>query len=244
MKKPLVFLVSIFAMTGIIFGIAACGKNSFLGDRGKSLNSNKEIKNGTGNYSTVAKEYASGSDDLVDLDSIFAVGKDVLITVDEVKQAEMFYTSSGYDKAEAEKTVISYMEKYNSLYVEALKNGYYITDEEINAKIEELKKMFSESDQTDELKKLMNEFESEEAYWKYEYEVYKKSLPIEKYRIFLEKEFSEKETSEKGSEEYQNEWIKWYDTYQEDLAKEQNFIVVSEMEEGALVELLERFITD
>ena len=104
--------------------------------------------------------------------------------------------------------------------------------------------MFSESDQTDELKQLMNGFESEEAYWEYEYEVYKKSLPIEKYRIFLGKEFSEKETSEKGSEEYQNEWIKWYDSYQEDLAKEQNFIVVSEMEEGSLVELLERYIAD
>ena len=60
----------------------------------------------------------------------------------------------------------------------------------------------------------------------------------------IEKEFSEKETSEKGSEEYQNEWIKWYDTYQENLAKEQNFIVVSEMEEDALVELLERYIAD
>ena len=129
-------------------------------------------------------------------------------------------------------------------YKRVQSHPFNVTDEEINAKIEELKKMFSESDQMDELKKLMNEFESEEAYWKYEYEVYKKSLPIEKYRIFLEKEFSEKETSEKGSEEYQNEWIKWYDTYQEDLAKEQNFIVVSEMEEGALVELLERFITD
>lgn len=242
MKKPLVFIVSIFAMIGIIFGIAACGKNSFLGDGGKSFNSNKEIKNGTGNYSTVAKEYAAGSEDLVDLDNIFAVGKDVLITVDEVKQAEMFYTSSGYDKAEAEKTAISYMEKYNSLYVEALKNGYFVTDEEINAKIEELKKMFSEADQTDVLKQLMNGFESEEAYWEYECEVYRKSLPIEKYRNFLETEFTKKATSEKGSEEYQNEWIKWYDSYQENLAKEQNFLIVSELEERELTELLERYI--
>ena len=67
---------------------------------------------------------------------------------------------------------------------------------------------------------------------------------IEKYRIFLEKEFSEKETSEKGSEEYQDEWIKWYDTYQENLAKKQNFIVVSEVEECALAELLERYVAD
>ena len=139
MKKPLFYVIFIFAMIGILFGSIAYGKNSFLSDWGKYLSSNKEMKNGTGNYFTVAKEYATDSENLVDLDGIFAVGKDVLISVKEVEQAEIFYTLSGYDKAEAEKTAITYMEKYNALYVEAIKNGYSATSKEINAKIEALK---------------------------------------------------------------------------------------------------------
>lgn len=79
----------------------------------------------------------------------------------------------------------------------------------------------------------MKAFDSEEAYWDYEYQVYKKSLFIEKYRESLEKDFD--------AEQEQNKWAQWYEDYQEELANAQGYRVIDEISPEELEKALKAF---
>ena len=57
-----------------------------------------------------------------------------------------------------------------------------MTDSEVEAYLEELKQTLYHADNSEDAMAVMEQFDSEEDYWKYEFEVYKKDLPIIKYR--------------------------------------------------------------
>ena len=93
-----------------------------------------------------------------------------------------FYRMQGMSEEEAKEQAIAYLKERDQLYEEAVKAGYDVTDSEVEAYLEELKQTFYHADNSEDAMAVMEQFDSEEDYWKYEFEVYKKDLPIIKYR--------------------------------------------------------------
>lgn len=93
-----------------------------------------------------------------------------------------FYRMQGMSEEEAKEQAITYLNEREQLYEEAVKAGYDVTDSEVEAYLEELKQTLYRADNSEDVMAVMEQFDSEEDYWKYEFEVYKKDLPIIKYR--------------------------------------------------------------
>lgn len=100
----------------------------------------------------------------------------------EEAAAVEFYRMQGMSEEEAKEQAIAYLKERDQLYEEAVKAGYDVTDSEVEAYLEELKQTFYHADNSEDAMTVMEQFDSEEDYWKYEFEVYKKDLPIIKYR--------------------------------------------------------------
>lgn len=100
----------------------------------------------------------------------------------EEAAAVEFYRMQGMSEEEAKEQAIAYLKERDQLYEEAVKAGYDVTDSEVEAYLEELKQILYHADNSEDAMAVMEQFDSEEDYWKYEFEVYKKDLPIIKYR--------------------------------------------------------------
>ena len=86
----------------------------------------------------------------------------------------------------------------NALYVAAIQNGYEVTEEDIDDWLKELRTML-ENDTTGAYQSAMEGFESEDAYWEYEYEVYRVDLPIQNYVSSLQIDTNVSADSENGN---------------------------------------------
>lgn len=241
MKKKILFLGAaiILIMAGIASYSLASGSSIFFTKWGQFLHDNNS--NSSGTYRTFRNEYPDVKAESVNPEDVFAIGKDILITNTEINQAVEFYTLSGDNKDDSTTKAVSYAETYESLYLEAIKNGCSVTEDEVKGKVEELKELMDTAENKDEIKKVMDPFGSEEAYWEYEYKVYTKSLPIEKYRASLEETFADQSQYEQGSEEYLDAWNKWYDAYQKELVNKQEFQLTSELSEDQIQNMLKDF---
>lgn len=133
-------------------------------------------------------------------------GKNAVITKSQIEQTTDFYVQSGDSREIAEEKAVQYMKEYEALYQAAVEMGYTATDDEVRAYIEELKAAAETSENKEEIEKAMSQFETEEAYWEYEFTVYQKSLPIQKYVKALEKDFLKSDST--GSWEERFEEIK------------------------------------
>lgn len=162
-------------------------------------------------------------------ESVFATGKDVVILNSTIDQAKQFYILSGYPEQEAFELAIDYSEKYETMYYMAVKSGYKASEEEVDARINELKEMIILLDDQSDFQEHMDSFGTEEDYWEFERSICARDLTIEKYRkAELETEFARISRFDKGSEEYQKEWIEWYENYQTELVKTQKFSITNE----------------
>ena len=63
-----------------------------------------------------------------------------------------------------------------------------MTDQEVYDYLEKLKVFIEQSDNKEDAMAIIEQFDSEEDYWNYEFEVYKKDLPIQKYMAAKEKQ--------------------------------------------------------
>ena len=117
--------------------------------------------------------------------------KQPVISEKDIELAENFYLLSGMDEENAHKRAAEYVEKRETLYQEAVSNGYDVTDQEVWDYLEELKVIINQADNREDALKAMGQFESEEAYWEYEFTVYKINLPIQNYVRDMEKTFIE-----------------------------------------------------
>ena len=72
----------------------------------------------------------------------------------------------------------------------------------------------------------MEGFESEEAYWDFEFEVYKIDLPIQKYVSAKEQEFYKNNPEASETDIPYNSWHDAFEELKEELASEQNFQVL------------------
>lgn len=63
-------------------------------------------------------------------------------------------------------------------------------------------------------------------YWNYEFEVYKKDLPIQKYMAAKEKEFKEVAPQAKSINEIEEEWQDYYEQIKAQAVENEEFKVV------------------
>lgn len=154
-------------------------------------------------------------------------GKTAVITESELQQAIEFYKLTGMSDKESEETAVLYLKKREALYREAVKNGFTVTDQEVRDYLEELKRTLYESDNKEDVFAVIEGFGSEEEYWNYEFSVYRKNLPIQKYVENLQKKL----TMQKGRQISQEDWIEYYEQLKNALVEQQNYQEVSDITE-------------
>ena len=137
------------------------------------------------------KEYLSRDD-------IYAVGNNIAVSKAEVQQYTDFYLNNGESEENAQKLAEKDAMERNALYVAAIQNGYEVTEEDIDDWLKELRTML-ENDTTGAYQSAMEGFESEDAYWEYEYEVYRVDLPIQNYVSSLQIDTNVSADSENGN---------------------------------------------
>jgi len=126
--------------------------------------------------------------------------------------------TSAAETSAAETEAIQYMEKREALYQAAIKNGFTVTDEEIKSYLDELKKTLEQADNKDDVLAIISKFDSEEAYWAFEYTVYQKDLPIQKYVASLEQEYYKENTTSSDAD-----WVNYFEKLKTQLAEDENF---------------------
>lgn len=166
----------------------------------------------------------SGSDST---NEIYAQGKNATVTQKELEQCIKFYKLTGMTDADAKAAAEKYLFEYEALYAKAIEAGFTVSDQEVINYVNEFKEFAMQADNKEDLIAVMSEFSSEEEYWNYQVEVYKKSLPIQKYVESLEQNFKNKPATRGASEEdLENSWQKEFEQIKESAASEQEFQVV------------------
>ena len=207
-KKTRVIISSlaVFALLLIVgFPVLAQSKvGSFMSDWGKTL-----------------KEYSANK--TVNEPEIYAKGNSAVVTEKEIQQATDFYVLSGMDKDAAREKAINYVMEREALYAEAIRNGYSVTDDEVRAYLEELKETINTADNKEDADAVIKSFGSEQEYWDYEFTVYQKNLPIQKYVDSLKAQYEAKSKLARGSAELVNDFNSYYENYKQDLVNEENY---------------------
>lgn len=160
-------------------------------------------------------------------ENIFEVGNNIIITNDEISQYEEFYELS--DSDDPKQDAIDYAEKRNALYVAALENGFDVTDEEIYAYLEELKQTLKATLPDEKYQEIISNFESEEEYWSYEYDVYKVDLPIQNYVASLEEDYKSQNVKIEDEIELDQAWSEEYESIKESLVEQQDYTAVEDL---------------
>ena len=169
-------------------------------------------------WGNLLKQYANVEDEE---ETIYGV-----ITNKEVEQAIAFYDTFGMSAEEARKQAILYVEEREALYQQAIEAGYTVTDKEVYDYLEELKQFINQSENKEDAMAIIEQFDSEEDYWNYEFEVYKKDLQIQKYMAAKEKEFKEVAPQAKSINEVEEEWQEYYEQIKAQAVENEEFKVV------------------
>ena len=174
-------------------------------------------------WGNLLKQYANDENGN---EMIYARGKNGVITNKEVEQAMMFYTTFGMNQEDARKQAVLYVEEREALYQQAIEAGYTVTDQEVYDYLEKLKVFIKQSDNKEDAMAIIEQFDSEEDYWNYEFEVQKKDLPIQKYMAAKEKEFKEVAPQAKSINEIEEEWQDYYEQIKAQAVENEEFKVV------------------
>lgn len=199
-KRVSVIMMAVLAV-GIITYFPAkqiLGKNytDILSEWGKILSgeTTKEIINDEKYNDTKYRLSTKGiiSNNIISGDEVYEAGFDILITKQEVERVTSLYVLQGQSEKEAEKSALKYIEEYNAMYVEAINNGFDVTEKEVDEYISALKITVKQAANSSDVEKVIAQFESEDEYWEYEKNVYQKQLPVQKYVATLGDEELEK----------------------------------------------------
>lgn len=202
-KKTIYFSLSVTALLlATVFIFILKSRPDLMTDWGEKLNSYSQADSGT--------------------DTLYAVGRSASVSEKDVRRAEDFYVLQGFDKQEARRMAVDYMEKREALYEEAVKNGYDVTEQEVYDYLEELKALIASADNREDAYNVMAAFESEDAYWDYQFSVYRKNLPIQKYVKHLEERFNGMQSRSNGEAD---SWEAYFESYKEQLKEAQDFKV-------------------
>ena len=226
--KKIYSLVILVAMGVMLYFGAEVNAEGTLGD-----NQNKEIefmkyanKNHINKFSNINKYFSLKADmkskvGKIPEKQIFEVGKNIIITRQEVQLYKKFYdlNRSGENSESAEE----YARERNALYVEAIKNGYSVTEKEIEEYLKELKTQLKSCLSDEEYNNICSADGGESEYWQYEYEVYQMNLPIQNYVKDIEEEYKKKYDKQYSADEIEQMWGNEFERIKEKLVEEQNF---------------------
>jgi hypothetical protein len=236
-KKEMMKKLSLLLVTfGLCVALSACGNsNETISDSEaateKDIVTESDSEAATESYSSYAKDidsYYSKDGDMENLveklddDDIFEIGKNIIISNDEVAEYETFYENAGEDDALAKAQ--EYARERNALYAAAIENGFTVTDEDINNYLEDRKKEIKSIISDDEYQELCAKYGTEDDYWAFEFEVYKINLPIQNYAKSLESEYKDSNSSITDDLELDQMWTEEYEIIKQKLVEEQNFI--------------------
>jgi len=183
----------------------------------------REVRDQNGEFFVTSLKTEGFSDEKIGLDNIAFVGKSILITKDEISDGERFYLAEGATQKEAHEKAINYFKEYDALYIKALGAGFSADDKEVQSYVASLKEASKTAANSEDVMKIISAYPSEDYYWDYMLEVYRKQLPVQKYVASLEKSFSEKSGIDRGSMEFAEAWEKEFARIKEEAAKEENF---------------------
>lgn len=173
----------------------------------KTMNSNKKYRS-----AQVKKE-------------IYLKGKNSVIYKDDIMITSKFYEASGMGKEQAKEESIKYLKEYETLYTAAIEKGYTVTETEVAEYVKGIKESFHSAEIDSESKKQMNaliqQFDTEEDYWKYEESVYEKSLPIQKFVGDLQKKYYKDNKSAT-----QDDWNDFLEKYKNHLITQEKYAEV------------------
>ena len=206
MKKKVI--ISIIAFSLLIGGTVltnAKPKSNLAKMWGNVLSKDYEKKESKKNNEYRISLYGKISEKTEEINDIAEEGKDILIATDEIDKAEEFYKINGNDEEVAKEKAKSYVEGQNALY------------------IAELKETVSTAENREVAQDIIDSFDSEEDYWKYERELYKKLLPIQKYVKKLENDFIKQNLKNKTDEQVKNEWTEELEKIKAKAVKNQDF---------------------
>lgn len=161
-------------------------------------------------------------------EDIYAIGKNAIVTNKDIDQAAKSYELSGMDEQSAREEAIKYMCQREALYQAAIENGYSVTDEEVWDYLEELKITINNVDNKEEILAMIRQFETEEDYWNFEFAVYQKNLPIQRYVHDLEQTFMQ--ASVYSDEQFvvkENEWEQYFEEMKEELMLKEEYQIVN-----------------
>ena len=195
-------------------------KNEKWGQSLKKTYDEKKVADAQKYKTSLVGNYSANK---VEGDEVSQVGKDILITDSELNQMSDFYVLQGKSRQEADKTAKEYAQEYNALYVEAVKNGFDATDEEVKTYVDNLKEELNKPENKEQLNSMIKGFGSEDEYWDYEYMVYQKQLPIQKYVKSLENDYNNAHQDEFTEEQLAQNWNTKLDSIKKKLVKEQQF---------------------
>jgi hypothetical protein len=233
MMKKLSLLLGTFGLCVIL---SACGNNNeTISESEAATQKDVVIESGsedaTENYTSYAKDidsYYSKDGDMENLveklddDGIFEIGKNIIISNDEVAQYETFYENAG-EEDDALAKAQEYARERNALYAAAIENGFTVTDEDINNYLEDRKEEIKSIISDDEYQELCEKYGTEDDYWAFEFEVYKINLPIQNYTKSLESEYKDSNSSITDDLELDQMWTEEYEIIKQKLVEEQNF---------------------
>lgn len=159
---------------------------------------------------------------------VYAVGKNTIISKEDIEQAVEFYIIAGLKEDDARKKAEQYVFGQEALYYKAIQEGYQVTDEEVHNYIEQCKVELETLSNRDEIEAIIAQYDSEEEYWNHQFVVYQKDLPIMKYLKDLEKEFwnGKKEQSYDSSALNDEDWVTYYNSFRDNLIEEEDYQLI------------------
>lgn len=159
---------------------------------------------------------------------VYAVGRNSVVTNRDIDQATESFKLSGMDEQSAREEAIKYMSQREALYQAAIENGYSVTDKEVWDYLDELKVTINNADNKEDAFAIISQFETEEDYWNFEFSVYQKNLPIQRYVHDLEQAFMQSSgDSDKSFATKESEWDQYFEQLKEELVLEEEYQVVN-----------------
>ncbi len=182
------------------------------------------------NWGDSIQKYANkvdGADEAIEKSLKPAADGRIVLPQAEIDMAEDFYLISGYREKEAKELALQYVKEINALYQEAIANGYTASDQEVEEFLKEQKRQYEQAENKEEVYAFMDRFESEQAYWEFQSEVYKKDLPIQKYNASREREFMEKQIAGGSADslELQDRWEHEFQRQKAEAVEKYEFVV-------------------
>lgn len=165
----------------------------------------------------------------LDADNIYARGNDAVVSNSDIEKGTRFYIASGMEEEAARQEAIEYFKVFEAMYAESVRQGYHVTEQEIETYLDEMKKGIFGSTTDEETQKqyreMIAQFDTEEDYWNYEKEVYRKQLPIEKLVNALEEKYQKENPNA-----VETDWDTYFENYKTELAEKENYKIVTQIQ--------------